>query len=89
MPLGEYMRAVIKNNKSIQLDKTKRFKRRRSMFKDDLDFSKYPEATPEVLDEIRLKLKKERQHKYLKRVVVFAIVFLISAYILYSNLNWF
>ena len=51
MPLPEYMRAVINNNNKLKLDKENRFKRKHSSIDGKVDFSNYPDSTPELLAE--------------------------------------
>lgn len=72
MPFGESFITNIKSNKSIMLDKSKRFKKTLGGF----DSSKtnqfdFPESTPEILFEIRTKIRKQQRN----RNVIIGIVF--------------
>jgi hypothetical protein len=60
MPLGESMISSLKSNKNIKLDKSKRFRKTLGGYgknrKPEFDF---PKVSPEVLEHIRLKSKKD------------------------------
>ncbi len=62
MPFGESFLTTIKSNKSIMLDKSRRFRKTQGGF----DWSKnknldFPKATPEQLKEIRERMQREQR----------------------------
>lgn len=60
MPLGESMVSVLKSNKNIMLDKSKRFRKTLGGYgKNGKVEYNLPKATPEQLLEIRKRLKTE------------------------------
>ncbi|WP_458628911.1 hypothetical protein [Winogradskyella sp. PC D3.3] len=67
MPLGESMISFIKSNRSIMLDKSKRFRKTLGGYglKRKTEYN-LPKATPEQLKAIRQKLKKENQLFWIK-----------------------
>ncbi len=69
------MISTVKSNKSIMLDKSKRFRKTLGGYNKHrkVEYS-FPEATPEYLLEIKNKLKKENQMIWLKTTVTFIIV---------------
>lgn len=75
MPLGESMRSTLKSNKSIMLDKSKRFRKTLGGYDKNrkIEFN-LPKATPEQLKEIRRKLKKENQNLWIKILSITAIL---------------
>ncbi|MBC3845137.1 hypothetical protein H8K90_01985 [Winogradskyella echinorum] len=75
MPLGESMRSTLKSNKSIMLDKSKRFRKTLGGYDKNrkIEFN-LPKATPEQLKEIRQKLKKENQNLWIKILSITAIL---------------
>lgn len=85
MPGGEYIFSSLKSNKSIMLDKTKRFKKTLGGYgyvnKAQFDL---PEATPEVLRNIRDRLQQERRQLHLKRGIIFFIItFVLMLIVIY------
>ena len=78
MPTGESMLSSLKSNKSIKLDKSTRFKKTLGGYgknkKPEYDF---PEASPELLKEIRLKTQKDHKRTQLFLTLVFMVAFLI------------
>ena len=75
MPLGESMICTVKSNKSIMLDKSKRFRKTLGGYNKRIKIEySFPEATPEYLLEIKNKLKKENQMIWLKTTVAFFII---------------
>ena len=76
MPFSESMISVLKSNKSIMVDKSKRFRKTLGGYgknrKPSYDF---PKATPEQLLQIRQKMKRENRVLYAKVVIVTLIVF--------------
>lgn len=75
MPLAESMISSLKSNKSVMLDKSKRFRKTLGGYdkgrKGNFDF---PKATPEMLLEIRKNLKREQQKLWLKISIVLIII---------------
>jgi hypothetical protein len=75
MPLAESMISSLKSNKSIRLDKSKRFRKTLGGYdkgrKGNFDF---PQSTPEMLLEIRKKLKREQQILWLKISIVSVVI---------------
>jgi len=88
MPFGESFLATIRSNKSIMLDKSRRFRKTSGGF----DWSKskqfnFSKATPEELKAIREKLKEENRQTRAKQIFLFCIIMLvlISAFIYLIN----
>ncbi|KAA5824193.1 hypothetical protein FPF71_11310 [Algibacter amylolyticus] len=87
MPFGESFQSTIKSNKSIMLDKSRRFRKTLGGF----DWSKsprlnLPESTPEQLENIRLRTQQDNRNTVLKEftltllltpLLVSAIVYII------------
>ena len=75
MPLGESMISTVKSNKRIMLDKSKRFRKTLGGYNKNrkVDYN-FPEATPEYLEEIRKKLKKENQILWIKITVISVVI---------------
>ncbi|SFZ93715.1 hypothetical protein SAMN05428642_103292 [Flaviramulus basaltis] len=78
MPFGESFISTLKSNKSIMLDKSRRFRKTSGGF----DWSKsklhnLPKASPKQLLEIKKRIRKENKQARLKQLIVFA-VFIIS-----------
>lgn len=78
MPFGESFLTVIKNNKSIMLDKSRRFRKTTGGF----DWSKsqqfdFPQTTQEELKRIREKLKRENRQTRIKQILVLSIIMLV------------
>ncbi|WP_298900366.1 hypothetical protein [uncultured Psychroserpens sp.] len=88
MPLGESMISSLKSNKSIRLDKSSRFKKTLGGYgknaKSEFDF---PEASPELLHQIKQKAKKDHKRHQVISLVSFIILFGIGIYVLiYFNI---
>ncbi|WP_396601889.1 hypothetical protein [Algibacter sp. R77976] len=88
MPLGESFQATIRSNKSIMLDKSRRFRKTSGGF----DWSKSPKmnlpaATTEQLEEIRLRLKRENRERTIKEFVLIGLItvvlVIVAVYILF------
>ena len=83
MSLGESMISVLKSNKAIMLDKTKRFKKifgsNYSEIKTEYNF---PEATPAMLQTLRERLHKEQRQLMIKRFILFSVILIITIVIL-------
>lgn len=84
MPLGESMRSVLKSNKSIMLDKSKRFKKTLGGYDKNrkMEFD-LPKATPKQLREIRQRIKKDNQILWVKilgvSVIIISLVWMLFA----------
>ncbi len=74
MPLGESMISVLKSNKNLKLIKENRFKSLAKWRKPKKTKYNFPEATPQVLREIRERLKKERKLRLIKQLVIFITI---------------
>jgi len=86
MPLAESMISSLKSNKRVMLDKSKRFRKTLGGYdknrKRNYDF---PEATPEMLLEIRKKLKREQNILWFKISVASAIIITILVCMLVAS----
>lgn len=85
MPLGESMISILKSNKSIRLIKENRFKSAAKwgeIKKTEYDF---PKATPQLLREIRQRLKRERKQLFFKRLIVFVTIISIIFFLYIIN----
>lgn len=87
MPFGESFIINIKSNKSIMLDKSKRFKKTLG----GLDSSKtnqfdFIESTPEMLLEIRTKIRKQQNRKSVLFVIGFVVLLMVVLSWVYYNL---
>lgn len=83
MPFGESFLSTLKSNKSIMLDKSKRFRKTSGSF----DWSKskldnLPKATPEQLLEIKNRIRKENKQALIKQSIVF-VVLALTIFIFY------
>lgn len=78
MPLGESLLSTIRSNKSIMLDKSRRFRKTSGGF----DWSKsqqfsFKKSTPEDLKRIREKMQREHRQTRTKQVFAFSAIMLI------------
>ena len=78
MPFAESMMSTLKSNKSIMLDKSRRFRKTVGGF----DWSKsqqfnLPKATPKQIKEIRLKIQSENRKTRLKLILAFGIILIV------------
>ncbi len=83
MPFGESFLTTIKSNKSIILDKSRRFRKTTGGY----DWSKsqqfnFPKATPEQLKQIRESMQKNQKQIRKKQVFAFLII-VIALFFLY------
>lgn len=84
MPLGESMISSLKSNKSIKLDKSSRFKKTLGGYgKNKSSKFDFPEATPELLVAIQLKIKKNYNRNLIVSSIVFISFFAVGIYLLY------
>lgn len=75
MPLGESMISTVKSNKSIMLDKSKRFRKTLGGYGNNKKTEyNFPKATSEQLKAIRIKLRKENQTPWLKVIGIFTLI---------------
>lgn len=84
MSSGGVFNSVIKSNKSIMLDKTKRFKKTLGGF----DWSKslqfnFKKATPEQLQEIKERIQLENKRNTIKQITAVILITLIILLFLY------
>ena len=82
MPLGESMISVLKSNKNLKLIKENRFKSLAKWREPKKAEYNFPEATPQVLREIRERLKKERKQRFYKQLIVFIVIASIIFFVL-------
>ena len=86
MPLGESMISTIKSNKSIMLNKSKRFRKTQGGYgknrKTEYDF---PKASPEKLIHIRKRLKRENRLLWTKVVSVSAVIIIGIVWMLLAS----
>lgn len=78
MPFGESFNSTIKSNKSIMLDKSRRF--RKSMGGYDILESKYLnsiKAHPKQMQIIKEKIQKENRQVRNKQLIILSIIMLI------------
>ena len=85
MPLGESMISSLRSNNSIKLDKSSRFRKTLGGYgknrKPEFDF---PKANPELLEQIRLKAKKDHKRSQIVFSVFFVILFTLAVYAIFS-----
>ena len=78
MPLGESMISTVKSNKNIMLDKSHHFRKTHGGYgsgkKDQFDF---PEATTELIKEIQIRYKKQRQINLVKTILILVVLIMI------------
>ncbi|WP_299228569.1 hypothetical protein [uncultured Psychroserpens sp.] len=76
MPLGESMISSLKSNKSITLDKTSRFKKTLGGYgrKKKVEFD-FPEGNPQLLKQIRTKIKKDNKRTLIILTMLFILFF--------------
>ncbi|WP_400076847.1 hypothetical protein [Winogradskyella sp. R77965] len=86
MSLGESMISTMKSNKSIMLDKSKRFKKTLGGYgknkKLEYDF---PTATPKQLRDIRQKLKKENQILWVKIIGLTIVISIALVWLFFTS----
>lgn len=84
MPLGESMLTTIRSNKSIMLDKSKHFRKTKSVFdensKTEFDF---PKASPELLMEIKERMRKENKKTRTRSIIIYSVLVIIVVATLY------
>ena len=78
MPSSESMISILKSNKNIMLDKSKRFKKTLGGYgltdKTKFDF---PDSSSELLDDIRNRLQKGKRILLLKRSFLFLMIIIV------------
>ncbi|PKQ43768.1 hypothetical protein [Confluentibacter flavum] len=85
MPFGESFQSTIRSNKSIMLDKTKRFVKTPGSF----DWTKsqqfnFPKSTPRQLKLIKEKIQLDKRRNGTKQIGFYAItIFLLIALIVF------
>ena len=82
MPLGESMITVLRNNNMLRRAKNhlgnKFFTQKR---KEKTQYN-LPKATPELLEQIRLKIRLEQQQQTIKTLIGFVVVLIILVLII-------
>ena len=83
MPFGESFQSTLKSNKSIMLDKSKRFVKTQGGFdsskKNQFDFK---EATPEQLMLIKKRIQRQNIKIRITLIIAFVILFIILFFVL-------
>jgi len=84
MPLGESMISSLRSNKSIKLDKSSRFKKTLGGYEKNrtTEFD-FPVARPELLEEIKLKAKKDHNRSQIILTLSFIILFVATIILLF------
>lgn len=86
MPLGESMISAVKSNKSIMLDKSKRFRKTLGGYNKNRKIEyDLPKATPKQLGTIRKKQKKENQLLWIKVIGLSTIIIIALVWILFVS----
>lgn len=86
MPLGESMISILRSNKNIMLDKSKRFRKTLGGYnKNGKTEYNLPKATPEQLQEIRKKLKRENRIMWIKVVGVSSVIIIALVWMLFAS----
>ena len=85
MPFGESFLTTIKSNKSIMLDKSKRFRKSNTRNSNSKkDYLKFNQASTELLSEIKVKIRKENRSRYKQEVYLMVIIlFVLSSFVIY------
>ena len=82
MPLGESMLSTLKSNKSIILNKSNRFRKTLGGYgrakKTEYNL---PKATPEMLEAIRIKMKRENRMQWIKIIVSSIVIISILVWV--------
>ena len=87
MPFGESFITSIKSNKSIMLDKSKRFKKTPGGFDKSIGNPfDFPESTPEILLEIRTKIRKQQRSRNVIVGIGFVLLITVVLRWVYYNL---
>lgn len=86
MSLGGSMASTLKSNKSIMLDKSKRFRKSLGGYgkKRKIEYD-LPEANPKLLRDIRKKIKKENQLLWVKVIGLTSIVLIGLVWMLFAS----
>jgi hypothetical protein len=78
MPLVDTMLSTVRSNKSAMLDKSKHFRKttgsKSKKTKTEYDF---PESSPEVLSNIREKLKLQNEKTRTKQFIIFMVLVVV------------
>lgn len=86
MPLGESMISILRSNKNIMLEKSKRFRKTLGGYgKNDKMEYNLPKATPEQLQEIRKRLKRENRIMWIKVVGVSTVIIIALVWMLFAS----
>ncbi|GAB5565820.1 MAG: hypothetical protein Wins2KO_28830 [Winogradskyella sp.] len=84
MPLSESMISTLKSNKNIMLDKSKRFRKTLGGYnKCTRGNFNFPKASPELLLEIKNKVRRENRKLWMKVVVTSVMVISILIWLFF------
>ncbi len=88
MPFGESFQSTLRSNKSIMLDKSKRFVKTQGGFgsrkKNQFDFK---ESTPKQLMSIKKRIQKQNIKIGITLITTFLILFIILFFLFYFLIN--
>jgi|TARA_R100001369_G_scaffold31211_5_gene55393 hypothetical protein len=85
VPPGESMISALKSNKSVMLDKSRRFRKTLGGYgKNRKTEYNLPKATPQQLRAIRQKIKKENQILWLKVIGLFIVIIVTLGWMLFA-----
>ncbi|MEC3907125.1 hypothetical protein VOI54_08840 [Tamlana sp. 2201CG12-4] len=74
MPLGESFISTLKSNRSIMLDKSRRFRKIPGSYdQSKKEFLNLPKAKPEGLLEIKIRIQKENRVVFIKQLLFVAL----------------
>lgn len=80
------MHSTLKSNKSIMLDKSKRFKKTVGGYgKNRKTEYNFPKASPKQLRDIRQKLKKENELLWIKIIGLSIVIIIALVWILFAS----
>ncbi|SHG61051.1 hypothetical protein [Winogradskyella jejuensis] len=84
MPLGESMLSTIRSNKSIRIDKSKHFRKTKSVYGENSKTEyNFPEASPELLEKIKERIQKENKKTRTKMVVISTVLVVVVLILLF------
>ncbi|WP_369997386.1 hypothetical protein [Winogradskyella sp.] len=86
MPLGESMASALKSNKSIKIDKSKRFRKTPGGYAKNRKVKyELPKATPEQLQEIKTRIKRENKIMWIKVVLLSTVIIIALVWVLLTS----
>ena len=84
MPLGESMLSTLRSNKSVRLDKSKHFRKTKGVYGENSKTEyNFPEASPELLLEIKARMRKENKKTRTKMVVISTVLVVVVLILLF------